>query len=321
MISSRRSRKSSSPAWTTTAPERRVAPPALEIQSQNVMSRIHETAFAKINLDLRVCHRRADGYHELDSLVVFADAGDHLTFEPADGCHLTIEGPFEHALPNGDDNLVIRAAKALADLTNRPPNVRITLDKHLPIASGIGGGSADAAAALRGLTRLWDLPLSLADLVPLAQSLGADVPVCLGSTATRMQGIGDRLTEVTLPSDLPMILVNPGKAVSTPDVFRALGVFSGSRSTASFNRTSGDFRAHLADSVNDLETPAVQVEPEIDTVLRTLRDQSETMLVRMSGSGATCFALFDDDGARDRAAAAISADNPGWWVWATSIKR
>jgi len=152
------------------------------------MSRIHETAFAKINLDLRVCHRRADGYHDMDSLVVFADVGDHLTFEPADGCHLTIEGPFKDDLSNGEDNLVMRAAKALAEMTDRAPDARITLDKHLPIASGIGGGSADAAATLRGLTRLWNLPLGQADLVPLARALGADVPVCLGSTAARMQG-------------------------------------------------------------------------------------------------------------------------------------
>lgn len=285
------------------------------------MSRIHETAFAKINLDLRVCHRRADGYHDMDSLVVFADVGDHLTFEPADGCHLTIEGPFKDDLSNGEDNLVMRAAKALADMTDRAPDARITLDKHLPIASGIGGGSADAAATLRGLTRLWNLPLGQADLVPLARTLGADVPVCLGSTAARMQGIGDRLTSMTLPlADLPIILVNPGKAVSTPEVFRALDVFSGNRSVVSFDRIGEEFPTHLEGSVNDLETPAIRIEPEIDVVLKELRRHPGVVLARMSGSGATCFALFDDRAARDRASIEVSADYPNWWVQGTGIK-
>ena len=286
------------------------------------MSRIHETAFAKINLDLRICRRRADGYHDLDSLVVFAESGDQLMFEPANGCHLTIEGPFKDALPNGADNLVMRAAKALAELAGRPPDVRITLDKHLPIASGIGGGSADAAATLRGLTRLWNQPFGLVDLVPLAQTLGADVPVCLGSTAVRMQGIGDRLTPIACSlADLPMIVVNPNKAVSTPEVFRRLDFFSGNRSMVTFDHARDDLHTHLQESVNDLEKPALDMEPEIDAVLKALRRQPGGSLVRMSGSGASCFALFDDRAACDSAAAKISADHPGWWVLGTSIKR
>ncbi|MDH3661652.1 MAG: 4-(cytidine 5'-diphospho)-2-C-methyl-D-erythritol kinase [Alphaproteobacteria bacterium] len=283
------------------------------------MDRVEETAFAKINLDLRVCGRRADGFHELDSLVVFADVGDRLTIEPARELALTIEGPFGEVLANDQDNLVLSAATALAGLVGRKANVQITLDKRLPIASGLGGGSADAAATLRGLTRLWGLPLSHSDLAPLARTLGADVAVCLGSTASRMQGIGDRLTSFALPTRLPMALVNPGKAVSTAVVFRALDVFSGARVPTPFGETERDFRADLAASVNDLEAPAMRIAPVIGTVLDALHSQQGCKLARMSGSGATCFALFDDDGGgeRDHAVQALAAAHPDWWVVAT----
>lgn len=284
------------------------------------MALIEETAFAKINLDLRVCRRRVDGYHDLDSVVAFAEAGDRLTFERADTLALFIKGPFEEALPNDDDNLVVRAAKALSGLAGREADVRITLDKRLPIASGLGGGSADAAATLRGLTRLWDLPFRPADLVSLARSLGADVPVCLGSTAVRMEGIGDRLTSISLPIPPPVVLVNPGQALSTPDVFRGLHVHSGARDPAPSCETERGFRAHLEDSVNDLEAPAIQIAPVIGEVLAAMRGQSGCTLARMSGSGATCFGLFDSIAERDRAVSALCASRPGWWVVGTEIR-
>ncbi|MGI9488450.1 MAG: 4-(cytidine 5'-diphospho)-2-C-methyl-D-erythritol kinase [Geminicoccaceae bacterium] len=284
------------------------------------MVRVNETAFAKINLDLRVCGRRADGFHDLDSLVVFAETGDLLTFEPSDRLTLTIEGLFREALPNDDGNLVVRAAKALAHMTSRDANVRITLDKTLPIASGLGGGSADAAATLRGLCKLWDLRLSLADLAPLAQSLGADVSVCLGSSSVRMQGIGDRLTPMPSPAPLPMILVNPGTAVSTPEVFRELTVNSGARAPISPVEADCEPRIQFLDSVNDLEAPAIRIAPVIGLVLDTLRNQPGCVFARMSGSGATCFALFDDLAERERAVSALSISNPSWWVTSTDIR-
>ncbi len=284
------------------------------------MVRINETAFAKINLDLRVCGRRADGYHDLDSLVVFAEMGDFLTFEPGDGLTLTIEGPFRETLPNDDGNLVMRAAKALAHMAGSKADVHITLDKRLPIASGLGGGSADAAAALRGLCRFWNLRLSLADLAPLAQSLGADVPVCLGSTSARMQGIGERLTPLPLPSGMPMVLVNPGTAVSTPDVFRELTVHSGPRDSASVGAVDGEIRAGLLGGVNDLEAPAIRIAPVIDEVLGALRNHPGCVFARMSGSGATCFGLFDDSAWCERAFRSLSKAHPSWWVKGTEIR-
>ncbi len=281
------------------------------------MDRIAETAFAKINLDLRVCGRRADGYHDLDSLVVFAETGDLLTFEPSDGLSLLIEGPFREGLPDDDRNLVVRAASALARMVGREPDVQITLEKILPVASGLGGGSADAAATLRGLCKLWGLPLDLADLAPLARSLGADVPVCLGSTSARIQGIGDHLTSMPSPSGLSIVLVNPGIAVSTPDVFRELTVHSGARDPASLDCSHPP---QFLDGVNDLEMPAIRIAPVIGAVLDALRNQSGCVFARMSGSGATCIGQFDDVAKREHAVRVLSMSHPGWWVVGPEIK-
>jgi 4-diphosphocytidyl-2-C-methyl-D-erythritol kinase len=284
------------------------------------MTRIDETAFAKINIDLRICGRRTDGYHDLDSLVVFADFGDELSFSPADELTLTIDGPFANELSNDDDNLVRRAARALARRAGREPLAHIHLEKHLPVAAGIGGGSADAAATLRGLARLWELPLSHSDLHPLARMLGADVPVCLGSSAVRMQGIGDMLTPLSFKAGLPLLLVNPGQAVPTADVFRALESISGAR-TSSLDDTPGqDLRDYLRYSVNDLEPAAIRIEPIIENVLDALRAEPGCDFARMSGSGATCFGVFDEPASRDQALARLSARHAGWWVTATDIQ-
>jgi 4-diphosphocytidyl-2-C-methyl-D-erythritol kinase len=284
------------------------------------MRMIRETALAKVNLDLRVCRRRDDGYHELDSLVAFAGIGDHLTFEAADLLTLEIGGPFGDAVPRGDANLVLRAARALAGIAGRRPGARITLDKRLPVAAGLGGGSADAAATLRGLIRLWALPLAPAGIVPLAAGLGADVPVCLGSSAARMQGIGELITPLSLPADLPLVLVNPGRAVSTAQVFQGLDGFSGRRARTALGTTGAELRAQLRASVNDLEAPAMRIEPVIGAVLDALRRQPGCVLARLSGSGATCFGLFADVPARERASAQISGAQPGWWVIATELR-
>jgi 4-diphosphocytidyl-2-C-methyl-D-erythritol kinase len=284
------------------------------------MNRIEETAFAKINLDLRVRRRRVDGYHDLDSLVAFAAIGDHLTFEPADEFSLVLEGPFKASLSADDNNLAVRAARVLADKLGRRVDVRITLDKRLPVASGLGGGSADAAATLRGVCRLWDLPLSLADLLPLARTLGADVPACLGSTAVRMEGIGDRLSPLTLSAPWPIMLANPGVAVSTSDVFRALQTHSGARKKNAMGDGNGSFLSHVRQSVNDLEATAIEIAPVVDTVLHAIRGQSGCELARMSGSGTTCFGVFDDPADRDRACAKLSSSHPDWWVAGTDVR-
>ncbi|MGI9420214.1 MAG: 4-(cytidine 5'-diphospho)-2-C-methyl-D-erythritol kinase [Geminicoccaceae bacterium] len=281
---------------------------------------IEETAYAKVNLDLRVSRRRADGYHDLDSLVAFADIGDRLTFDRADGLEFAIKGPFGGSLPNDERNLVAAAARSLGVLLNREIRVSITLDKRLPVAAGLGGGSADAAAALRGLIRLCDLPLTPADLMPVARSLGADVPVCLSSTAVRMQGVGDRLSPMPLPAELPVVLVNPGDAVATPDVFRALQEFSGSRPTERLGATDHSFRRQLEKGVNDLETPAIAIAPAIRKVLDALRRQPGCSLARMSGSGATCFGLFEDARARDHAVSTLVAARPDWWIAGTVLR-
>lgn len=285
------------------------------------MARIDETAFAKINIDLRICGRRADGYHDLDSLVAFAEAGDRLFFEPADELILAIDGPFGDALSDDDGNLVVRAAKALAEMAGREAHVRISLDKVLPIASGLGGGSADAAAALRGLTKLWKLPFGLTDLVPLARGLGADVPICLGSTTARMEGIGDRLTPLSIPMlPCPLILSNPGQAVATPDVFRGVSLFSGARDPMSTGAWRRDVSGHLAGSFNDLEAPAIAIAPIIGSVLDALHSLPGCRLARMSGSGATCFGLFDDVAAQDLALNRLRASHGDWWIVGTTLR-
>lgn len=263
---------------------------------------------AKVNLCLHVTGQRPDGYHLLDSLVVFAAIGDRLRFEAADRLHLTISGPQAAQLPLADDNLILRAARALSD----GRGAHIHLEKHLPIASGIGGGSADAAAALRGLARLWGLPLP--DAAKLL-ALGADVPVCLTSRAARMAGIGEMLTKVPPLPRAHLVLVNPGVAVSTPAVFRALPQKTNApMPTIPRFATLPDLATWLTAQRNDLEPPALQLAPVIATAKAALAAQPGCHLARMSGSGATCFGLFATSAEAAIAAAALRRDHPGWWV-------
>ncbi|KPP83997.1 MAG: 4-(cytidine 5'-diphospho)-2-C-methyl-D-erythritol kinase IspE [Rhodobacteraceae bacterium HLUCCA08] len=267
---------------------------------------VTETAPAKINLCLHVTGQRADGYHRLDSLVCFTGLGDRVTVRPAKGLSLRITGPFAAGL-SAEDNLVLRAAR----LFGSDRGAAITLDKVLPVASGIGGGSADAAATLRALSRLWGLPRP-DDVL----SLGADVPVCLSPELQRMQGVGEVLTPLGPAPMLDMLLVNPGVTLATPRVFAGLA----RRDNAPLGPDMPDpfdtaaWIGWLAEQRNDLEAPALKLAPEIGTVLAALRAQDGCLLARMSGSGATCFALFADDAARDAAGAALRAQYPGWWV-------
>lgn len=255
-----------------------------------------EIAYAKINLALRVAGKRADGYHELDTLFAFAQDGDRLSVEAGEGISLRVVGPFAGDLGDAEDNLVLRAARLLG---GGGRGAALTLDKRLPVGSGIGGGSADAAAALRLLARWWDL--QEADLMGLAASLGADVPACLRSRTIRGRGRGDELIGVRQNfAGTPVLLVNPGVAVATAEVFaRWQGV-----------RARG----------NDLEPPALEIAPEIGEVLDRLHLQPGVRMVRMSGSGATCFALFDSQEARDLADRAIAGSRPDWWRLASRLR-
>ena len=281
---------------------------------------IRVEAPAKLNLYLHVTGRRADGYHELDSLVTFTALADTLEIASADALSLAVSGPFAEALGTGD-NLATRAAAALAERLGRRASVRIVLQKRIPVAAGLGGGSADAAAVLRGLARLWGLGAAhVSDLQDVALGLGADVPVCLDSRAAYMAGIGEMLSA---PPPLPacgVLLVNPGVPVPTGAIFAARqGPFS---ATNRFRETPADasaLTALLRSRRNDLEPPARAQVPEIGRVLDWLSAMPGCLLARMSGSGATCFGLFADEATATHAARAIARENSDWWVQATHL--
>ena len=288
-----------------------------------------EKAPAKINLTLRVLGRRADGYHELESLVAFAGVGDALTFAPGGALTLAVSGPTAQAAGDNADNLVLKAARALAGRIAGLTLGCFALSKRLPVAAGLGGGSADAAAALRLLARANDIALDDPHLMQAAQATGADVPVCLDPKPRLMRGVGDVLSA---PLDLPRlfaVLVNPGVAVSTRDVFAALNLASGPASGGASSPTplvsegwGGEptaFVAALAKERNDLEAPAIELEPAIANVLAVLQGLPGCRLARMSGSGATCFGLFPTNAAAAAAARTLRVGYPQWWVRATVL--
>ena len=283
-------------------------------------------ARAKINLDLRVLGRRADGYHELESLVAFAGIGDELSLVPQQPLSLSITGPRAAGLEAGDGNLVLRAARTFEQLFPGAATGSFHLVKRLPVASGIGGGSADAAAALRLLARLNGVALSDGKLRGVAASIGADVSVCLESRARLMAGIGERLGPVLRLPALFAVLVNPGVPVETVGVFRAMGLTAGQPLKATCDQwaaspsEAAELRALLACSGNDLAAPAQQIAPEIGEVLECLEELPGSRLARMSGSGATCFALFDDCHASAAAAKVLARERPGWWVKPTLLR-
>ncbi len=283
---------------------------------------IETFAAAKINLALHVTGRRADGYHQLDSIVAFATIGDRLRLQRAAEFSLRLEGPFSAGLEAGEDNLALAAAQALVRRWPRHFGpVRITLEKNLPLASGIGGGSADAAAVLRAMMFLHGHHPPQAQLHALALELGADVPVCLSGRACRMEGIGERLAP--LPG-LPLlwgVLANPGVAVSTAEVFARLGLKPGQEGAAPLPeeplRAAKDAQraiTRLAALRNDLQAPACALEPAIDACLAALAALPGARLVRMSGSGATCFALFAAEREARAASTRLRAAHPAWWV-------
>lgn len=273
-----------------------------------------ELAPAKINLALHVLGRRADGYHELDSIVAFAGIADRLTFERADDWRLDIAGPFASELPTAPDNLVLKAARGFAGTFGDEARYRISLEKHLPVASGIGGGSADAAATLRALRSLSGGNIDFGKLSALAASLGADVPVCLVGRSCRMRGIGERIDLLTDLAPMPAVLVNPRREVATAQVFASLALKPGDKAFAGLEEG-----ADPASCRNDLSPPALAVAPVIGEVIAALQDKTGLRFARMSGSGATCFGIFASTAAAEAAARDIAAAYPGWWVMPTVI--
>lgn len=277
---------------------------------------ISEHASAKINLFLHVGDRRADGFHSLQSLAVFTALGDELVMDTALGLSLAVQGPFATGLDAEADNLVLRAARALGQ-----SGAKLTLTKNLPVASGIGGGSADAAAALRGLSRLWGLGKDDAALLEAGAALGSDIPACVVSAACFMEGRGELLRRAESMPCLPILLVNPGVAVPTRDVFAALDTRSGVEMALPRGRFSdtADLLRFLETTRNDLEAPARRIQPVIGEVLAAMNDLAGALLVRMSGSGATCFGIFADEDCCRRAAESLRQSHPRWWVAPTTV--
>lgn len=290
-----------------------------------------ETAYAKVNLALHVRRRRDDGYHDIESLFAFVDHGDMLRAEARDDKELTlsIDGPFAAGLDDGPDNLVLRAAKALLitvcseqgrEGSSQAGGARLGADlfltKNLPVASGIGGGSADAAAALRLLNNLWSCGLDDRQLCAIAETLGSDIPACVISQALRVEGRGEALDLIDLPSlhGLPILLVNPGIPLGTAPVFKRWD----QQDRGALDSSS--LAAIIRDGRNDLEAPARSLVPEIAQVLDALSAQPGVLIARMSGSGATCFALFSTPVAAASAQHAIAAAHPGWWLMSGSVR-
>lgn len=288
---------------------------------------VTQEARAKVNLTLRVLGRRADNYHLLRSLVVFPALGDRLVARAADDLMLDIAGPFAAALTGGqngeDDNLVLRAARALRREAGIATGAHLTLEKNLPVASGIGGGSADAAATLRLLARLWNVTMDEAALAEIAATLGADVSVCLSPRPAFMWGIGERIARLDALPPFWLLLANPGAALATKAVFDELAAprFTGVQEVPprpAFASLDA-LLAWLGTEGNDLEIPAKALLPEVGDVLAALAATQGCRLARMSGSGATCFGLYADEVAARDAALALGAAHAGWWLEATPV--
>ena len=286
---------------------------------------LHDLARAKINLSLAVSGRRADGYHDLESLVAFARHGDHLSLQAAESFSFQAVGPFASALGPPEHNLVVRALHRLAVLCGRSLDFSVTLDKRLPVAAGIGGGSADAAAAVRLALRYWNLGLSAQPLARLCRELGADLPVCYESRACWMGGAGEKIDRLDFFPACPALLVNPGVSVATGAVFDQLR----RKKTTAPPVKRPDFAsypqliARLHHLSNDLQAPALSLHPVIGTVLEALSQQPGVLYHAMSGSGATCFALFSSQAGAREAAHRLWQDHNwqdhNWWVCATDL--
>jgi len=291
-----------------------------------VKNSISRLARAKINLDLLITGRRKDGYHLLDSLVVFADYGDHISVTAAEKLTLSIRGPFAGGLTgemnaekNGKkDNLILKAARGLQGQFDIRRGAKIELVKNLPVSSGIGGGSADAAAAIHALRELWHISEEKSGLSELCLSLGADVPVCMASETAQMSGVGERLSPVAIDFPLYLCLVNPGVGLSTADIFAARAkngaAFSSPRQLPERISNQRQLVDILQASGNDLQDDAIAAQPEIKAVLAYIKGGDGCLFTGMSGSGATCFGIFSTHQAADSRADNIRDIFPDWWA-------
>jgi 4-diphosphocytidyl-2-C-methyl-D-erythritol kinase len=286
-------------------------------------SSVRETARAKVNLTLHIKGKRSDGYHELESLVVFADVCDELVFSPASEDSVSLEGPFAGLV--GGDNLVLKAKRAVASWLGLAIGGHFRLKKNIPVAAGLGGGSSDAAAAIRALLKVYDSASDAKIFIKQSAAIGADVPVCLQNSASWMCGLGERVTPVSGLAGLPAILVNPRIKLSTADVFRTLKAKplqpekAGPPPSLPGWRGPVEAVAWLKEGRNELEAPAIALEPAVERVLDTLRRLDGCLLTRLSGSGPTCFGIFLSDDAAARAAREIERSYPAWWVQATTL--
>jgi 4-diphosphocytidyl-2-C-methyl-D-erythritol kinase len=290
-----------------------------------VAASLVDAAFAKINLTLRVLGRRSDGYHELESLVAFADVGDGLQLQTGAPLALEIDGPYAEACGSPADNLVLKAATAFAARAEGLRLGHFVLTKELPVAAGIGGGSADAAAALRLLVHANRQIFAKADFADarvrdVALGVGADVPVCLESRARIMRGVGEELLDPLDLPPLPALLVNPGVPLSTREVFARLGGKFSTASSAAVPRDTAALIDWLAAQGNDLTEPAIASVPVVAEVLNASAALPGARLARMSGSGPTCFALFGSQAEAERAARALQATHKDWWIQATMLR-
>jgi len=277
---------------------------------------------AKINLYLHVTGQRENGYHTLDSLVGFADIGDEIQISSAEDFRFEITGPFANAFHGRDidaspesSNLAVRAVWALSRLAEKAPAFKITLQKNLPLGAGIGGGSADAAAVLWGLLEYWNLSADLDGLDALMIMLGADVPVCFACKTLHVSGIGEKLKPVSPAPEIPIVLVHPGKACNTKEIFnRFKSDFSETITPPAHFNSATEMIDFLADTENMLTSSALHFVPEIQNTMRALSTKKDCLLSRMSGSGSTCFGLFDDMDQAEKAAENLMIENPDWWV-------
>ena len=288
-----------------------------------VAGSVCETARAKVNLTLHIKGKRSDGYHELESLVVFADVCDELIFTPASEVSLSLEGSFA-GLVDGE-NLVLKAKRAVAAWLGVAISGHFRLTKNIPVAAGLGGGSSDAAAAIRALFRNYDNVSNAKTFIKQSAAIGADVPVCLQNSAAWMCGLGERVTPVSGLTPLPALLVNPRIKLSTAAVFKTLNAkplqpdVAGAAPSFPGWKNPVEAAAWLKEGRNDLETPAIALEPAVESVLDTLRRLDGCLLSRLSGSGPTCFGIFSSQHAAGEAAREIERSYPKWWVQATTL--
>jgi 4-diphosphocytidyl-2-C-methyl-D-erythritol kinase len=283
-------------------------------------SPLSDHAPAKVNLTLRILGKRGDGYHDLESLVVFARLADQVTLTPDAELGLDVDGPTAAAAGDVEANLVLRAARELAGRTDGLRLGRFALTKRVPVAAGLGGGSSDAAAALRLIMRVNGIARDNRHVMDAARATGADVPVCLDPRPRVMRGIGEVLSAPLELPELPAVLVNPGVPVPTRDVFSKLGLAPGEQRGVASEIDAGRLKErgalidYLLSQPNDLEAPAIALQPVIADVLGELARQNGCLLARMSGSGATCFGLFETEAAASAAARALASSHPKWWL-------